>query len=70
MDEVGVKDSEDEFERWLEEREAILRMNKEFNLPRKTSDSSGNQLNARSTPGGEGERASATETGGVEESSS
>jgi len=45
-------------------------MNKELNSPRKTKDSSGNQLNARSTLGGEGERVSATETGGVEESSS
>jgi len=32
MDEVGVKDPEMEFNRWLEEREAILRMNKELNL--------------------------------------
>ncbi len=32
MDEVGVKDPETEFRRWLEEREAILRMNKELNL--------------------------------------
>lgn len=31
MDEVGVKDPEMEFNRWLEERETILRMNKEFN---------------------------------------
>ncbi len=31
MDEVGVKDPEMEFKRWLEERETILRMNKEFN---------------------------------------
>ncbi|MBI4186056.1 MAG: phage portal protein [Chloroflexi bacterium] len=31
MDEVGVKDPEQEFKRWLEEREAILRMNKELN---------------------------------------
>jgi len=55
MDEVGVKDPESEFNRWLEERETILRMNKE--------------LNARSTRGGERVRASATETEGVEESS-
>jgi len=55
MDEVGVKDPEYEFNRWLEEREAILRMNKE--------------LNARSTKGGERVRASAEETEGVEESS-
>jgi len=32
MDEVGVKDPEIEFNRWLEERETILRLNKEFNL--------------------------------------
>jgi hypothetical protein len=30
MDEVGVKDPEIEFNRWLEERETILRMNKEL----------------------------------------
>jgi len=32
MDEVGVKDPDREFNRWLEERETILRMNKEINL--------------------------------------
>ena len=32
MDEVGVMDPEVEFTRWLEEREAILKMNKELNL--------------------------------------
>ncbi|MFC2071965.1 phage portal protein [Chloroflexota bacterium] len=32
MEEVGVKDPEREFNRWLEERETILRMNKELNL--------------------------------------
>jgi hypothetical protein len=31
MDEVGVQDPETEFKRWLEERETILRMNKELN---------------------------------------
>jgi hypothetical protein len=31
MDELGVKDPALEFERWLEEREAILSMNKRFN---------------------------------------
>jgi hypothetical protein len=56
MEEVGIKDPEDEFKRWLEEREAILKMNR--------------ALNARSTRGGEGERALASETGGVEESPS
>jgi hypothetical protein len=54
MEEVGIKDPEGEFKRWLEEREAILKMNRE--------------LNARSSRGGEGERASIAETGGVEES--
>ena len=32
MDELGVKDPELEFKRWLEERETILRMNKELNV--------------------------------------
>jgi len=32
MDEVGVKDPEMEFNRWLEERETILSMNKELNI--------------------------------------
>jgi len=32
MDEVGVQDPEMEFGRWLEEREAILKMNRELNL--------------------------------------
>ncbi len=32
MDEVGVKDPEMEFNQWLEEREAILKMNRELNL--------------------------------------
>ena len=32
MDEIGVKDPEIEFDRWLEERESILRMNKEINV--------------------------------------
>jgi hypothetical protein len=31
MDEVGVRDPDQEFRRWLEEREAILRMNRELN---------------------------------------
>jgi len=53
MDEIGVKDPESEFNRWLEERETILRMNKE--------------LNARSTRGGVRERALPSQAGGVEE---
>jgi hypothetical protein len=31
MDEIGVTDPDYEFKRWLEEREVILRMNKELN---------------------------------------
>jgi len=31
MDEIGVRDPETEFDRWLEERETILRMNRELN---------------------------------------
>ena len=53
MDEVGVKDPELEFNRWLEEREAILRMNKDFN--------------ARSTRGVARERAVESQVEGVEE---
>jgi hypothetical protein len=55
MEEMGIKDPESEFGRWLEERETILKMNK--------------QLNVKSTRGGEGERASAGETS-VEETPS
>ncbi len=33
MDEIGVEDPETEFSRWLEERETILRMNKELKTP-------------------------------------
>jgi hypothetical protein len=32
MDEVGIMDPDSEFKRWLEERESILRMNKELNV--------------------------------------
>ncbi len=32
MDELGIKDAEYEFNRWLEERETILRMNKELDV--------------------------------------
>jgi len=32
MEEVGIRDTEHEFKRWLEEREEILRMNKELNV--------------------------------------
>ena len=53
MDEIGVQDPETEFKRWLEERETILRMNKE--------------LNVRSTRGEVRERASLSPVAGVEE---
>jgi len=53
MDELGIKDAEYEFNRWLEERETILRMNKE--------------LDARLTRGGVRERAMQSQAGGVEE---
>lgn len=51
MDEMGVKDPEMEFNRWLEEREIILRMNKEVNSPRKIQGFSGNPVNAKSSRG-------------------
>jgi hypothetical protein len=53
MNEVGVDDPEGEFRRWLEERESILRMNKE--------------LNAKSARGGARESASLSRTEGIEE---
>ncbi len=53
MDEIGIKDPESEFNRWLEERETILKMNK--------------GLDARSTRGGARERALPSQAGGVEE---
>jgi hypothetical protein len=53
MDELGVKDPQAEFNRWLEEREAILRMN--------------NRFNARPVRGGASERALESRTEGVGE---
>ena len=47
MDEMGIQDPDEEFTRWLEEREKILQMNQEFR--------------AQSTRGGARERASASE---------
>ena len=47
MDELGIQDPDEEFTRWLEERERILKMNKEFR--------------AQSTRGGARERATAAE---------
>ncbi|MGD9115622.1 MAG: phage portal protein [Dehalococcoidia bacterium] len=37
MDEIGVKDAEGEFKKWLEEREAILNMNKNNKQPNASS---------------------------------
>ncbi|MFC2001793.1 phage portal protein [Chloroflexota bacterium] len=53
MDEMGMRDPEFEFRRWLEEREAILKMNKE--------------LNAKNARSGARERALPTQAEGVEE---
>ncbi|GAI08053.1 unnamed protein product, partial [marine sediment metagenome] len=53
MDEIGIRDPEYEFKRWLEERETILRMNKE--------------LNVKSTKSGARERALSSQAEGVEE---
>ena len=53
MDNLGIQDPEFEFERWLEERATILKMNKE--------------LGARSTRGGARERALQSQAEGVEE---
>ena len=47
MDEMGIRDPDEEFNRWLEERERILKMNREFR--------------AASTRGGARERAVAAE---------
>jgi len=59
MDELGVKDPEMEFDRWLEEREAILRMNKELNARstrgRRLDSASGARERAISATGGQAE---------------
>jgi len=47
MDEMGIQDPDEEFNRWLEERERILQMNREFR--------------AQSTRGGARERATTAE---------
>lgn len=47
MDELGIQDPDEEFNRWLEERQRILQMNQEFK--------------AQSTRGGARERATASE---------
>lgn len=48
MDEIGIQDPEAEFKRWLEERETILRMNKELNVRSTRSEVRGR---ASSSPG-------------------
>ena len=53
MDEIGIKNPEYEFKKWLEEREIILRMNRE--------------LNARFAKSGARERALLSQVEGVEE---
>lgn len=53
MDEIGIRDPENEFRRWLEERGTILKMNKE--------------LNVKSTKSGVRERALSSQAEGVEE---
>ncbi len=53
MDELGVRDPDSEFERWLEERETILKMNR--------------QLNARPASHERRERVVAAQAEGVEE---
>jgi len=53
MDEIGIRDPEYEFKRWLEEREVILKMNKE--------------LNAKSARSERRERALSSQSDGVEE---
>jgi hypothetical protein len=53
MNEVGIRDPEHEFRQWLEERETILRMNKE--------------LNAKSARGGAREGATPGRAEGIEE---
>jgi hypothetical protein len=52
MDELGIRDPEAEFEKWLEERKRILEMNQQFR--------------ARSTRGSERERSTAAEIDSVE----
>jgi len=52
MDEMGIRDPDEEFNRWLEERERILQMNREFRVA--------------STRGGARERAVAAEMGAPE----
>jgi hypothetical protein len=47
MDEVGVRDPEIEFKRWLEERESILKMNQELNAGAKRNGARESALSSR-----------------------
>ncbi len=47
MDEVGVRDPEGEFQRWLEERDAILRMNQALNAKTNRNGARESELPAR-----------------------
>ncbi len=47
MDEVGVKDPDYEFKRWLEERESILKMNQELNAKTRRNGARESALSSR-----------------------
>jgi hypothetical protein len=47
MDEVGVRDPDSEFQRWLEERESILRMNQELSARTRKNGASESALSSR-----------------------
>jgi hypothetical protein len=47
MDEVGVRDPDYEFKRWLEERESILKMNQDLNASTKRSGARESALSSR-----------------------
>lgn len=47
MNEVGVRDPDSEFKRWLEERDSILRMNQELNARTRKNGASESALSSR-----------------------
>jgi hypothetical protein len=47
MDEMGVRDPDEEFRRWLEERESILRMNQELNARNRRNGARESALSSR-----------------------
>jgi len=47
MDEIGVEDPEAEFNQWLEEREVILRMNRELNAKSTRSGARGRAIDSQ-----------------------